>query len=111
MLRREAPTMTEAQARARLRKLLAITLERGAAPGEQANATRAIGAILQEHPNLRDMISDAGGTTTSHQPTAGVWSQEHMWVFWQGVLLGVGTAVSTVGVLVLNHLFNRGNHS
>ena len=32
-----------------------------------------------------------------------------MWAFWQGVLLGVGTAVSTVGVLVLSHLLNRGN--
>ena len=103
--------MTEAQARAKLQKLLAITLERGAAPGEQANATRAIGAILQEHPSLRDMISHAGDTAASHQPAAGVWSQENIWAFWQGVLLGVGTAVSTVGVVVLSHLFNRGNHS
>jgi hypothetical protein len=103
--------MTEAQARAKLQKLLAITLERGAAPGEQANATRAIGAILQEHPNLRDMISDTGYTAASHRPAADVWSQEDMWAFWQGVLLGVGTAVSTVGVLVLSHLFNRGHNS
>jgi hypothetical protein len=110
MSRREAPTMTEAQARAKLQKLLAVTLERGAAPGEQANATRAIGAILQEHPSLRDMILGVEGTAMSHPP-AGVWSQENMWAFWQGVLLGVGTAVSTVGVVVLSHLFNRGNHS
>jgi hypothetical protein len=103
--------MTEAQARAKLQKLLAITLERGAAPGEQANATRAIGAILQEHPSLRDMIGDANDTATSHRLTAGVWSQENMWAFWQGVLLGVGTAVSTVGVVVLSHFLNRGHHS
>jgi len=103
--------MTEAQARAKLRKLLAITLERGATPGEQTNATRAIGAILQEHPRLRDMILGVEDTAGSHQPAAGAWSQENLWAFWQGVLLGVGTAVSTVGVLVLGHLFNRGNHS
>jgi hypothetical protein len=103
--------MTEAQARAKLRKLLAITLERGATPGEQANATRAIGVILQEHPSLRDMILGVEDTAGAHQPATGAWSQESLWAFWQGVLLGVGTAVSTVGVLVLNHLFNRGHHS
>ena len=103
--------MTEAQARAKLRKLLAITLERGAAPGEQANATRAIGAILQEHPRLRDMILSVEDTAGAPQSAAGGWSQESLWAFWQGVLLGVGTAVSTMGVLVLGHLFNRGNHS
>jgi hypothetical protein len=109
--RREAPTMTEAQARAKLRKLLAITLERGAAPGEQANATRAIGAILQEHPSLRDMIIGIEDMETPHRSTAGVWSQESLWAFWQGVLLGVGTAVSTLGVLVLSHRINRSNNS
>jgi len=103
--------MTEAQARAKLQKLLAVTLERGAAPGEQANATRAIGAILQEHPSLRDMITGIGDTAAPHRPTADVWSQESLWAFWQGVLLGVGTAVSTVGVLVLSHLFNREHNS
>ena len=103
--------MTEAQARAKLRKLLAVTLERGAAPGEQANATRAIGAILQEHPRLRDMITDVGDTAAPPRPAAGVWPQESMWAFWQGVLLGVGAAVSTLGVLVLSHLVNRGNNS
>ena len=103
--------MTEAQARAKLQKLLAVTLERGAAPGEQANATRAIGAILQEHPRLRDMISDAGDTAAPHRLAADVWSQESLWAFWQGVLLGIGTAVSTLGVLMLNHRFNRGNNS
>jgi hypothetical protein len=103
--------MTEAQARVQLRKLLAVTLERGAAPGEQANATRAIGAILQEYPSLRDMISGVEDMAAPHGPEAGVWPQESIWVFWQGVLLGVGTAVSTLGVLVLSHLFNRGNNS
>ena len=60
--------MTEAQARAKLQKLLAVTLERGAAPGEQANATRAIGAILQEHPSLRDMIIGVEDTARSPRP-------------------------------------------
>src|SRR5215831_4066080 len=73
---REAPTMTEAQARAKLRKLLAVTLERGAAPGEQASATCAIGAILQEYPNLRDMIIGVEDMAASHRPSAGVWPQE-----------------------------------
>jgi hypothetical protein len=36
-------------------------------------------------------------------------SQEHAWAFWQGVLVGVGTMVSALGMLVLNHLFNAGN--
>jgi len=103
--------MTEAQARAKLLKLLAVTLERGAAPGEQANATRAIGAILQEYPNLRDMIIGVEDTAAPHRPAADVWPQESTWAFWHGVLVGVGTAVSTVGILVLSHLFNRGNHS
>ena len=103
--------MTEAQARAQLRKLLAITLERGAAPGEQANATRAIGGILQEYPSLRDMIIGVEDPTAPQRPATGVWPQEDLWAFWQGVLLGVGTTVSTLGVLVLSHLFNRGNHS
>ena len=102
--------MTEAQARAKLRKLLAVTLERGAAPGEQANATRAIGAILQEYPSLRDMITGIGDTAAPHQPagSSGM-SQENTWAFWQGVLVGVGTVVSTLGVLVLHHLFHSGN--
>jgi hypothetical protein len=103
--------MTEAQARAKLRKLLAVTLERGAAPGEQANATRAIGAILQEYPGLRDMIVGVEDMAAPHCSTAGVWPQESLWAFWQGVLLGVGTAVSTLGVLMLRHLCNRGNNS
>ena len=103
--------MTEAQARAKLLKLLAVTLERGAAPGEQANATRAIGAILQEYPNLRDMIIGVEDLAASHRSAADAWPQESTWVFWQGVLVGVGTVVSTVGMLVLSHLFNRGNHS
>jgi hypothetical protein len=103
--------MTEAQARAKLRKLLAITLERGAAPGEQANATRAIGAILQEYPSLRDMIIGVEDLAAPHRSAAGVWPQESLWAFWQGGLLGVGTAVSTLGVLVLSHLFSRGNSS
>ena len=103
--------MTEAQARAKLRKLLAVTLERGAAPGEQANATRAIGAILQEYPSLRDMIIGVEDMAASHRTAAGVWPQESLWAFWQGVLLGVGTAVSTLGMLMLSHRFNRGNNS
>jgi hypothetical protein len=103
--------MTEAQARAKLRKLLAVTLERGATPGEQANATRAMGAILQEHPGLRDMILGVEDTAASHRLAAGVWSQESLWAFWQGVLLGIGTAVSTLGVVILSHRFNRGNNS
>ena len=102
--------MTETQARAKLRKLLAITLDRGAAQGEQANATRVIGAILQEHPGLRDMITGVGDTAAPHRPEeGGVMPQESTRVFWKGVLLGVGAAVATLGVLVLSSLFNRGN--
>jgi hypothetical protein len=104
--------MTETQARAKLRKLLAITLERGAAPGEQANATRAIGAILQEYPGLRDMITGSEDTTAPHRHAGGSgMSQENAWAFWQGVLVGVGTVVSTIGMLVLHHLFNPGHDS
>ena len=102
--------MTEAQARAKLRKLLAVTLERGATSGEQANATRAMGAILQEHPDLRDMILGVEDTAAPHRLAAGLWSQESLWAFWQGVLLGIGTAVSTLGVVILSHRFNRGNN-
>lgn len=98
--------MTEAQARAKLQKLLAITLHRGAAQGEQANATRVIGAILQEHPSLRDMITDVGGTPEER----GVRPQETSRAFWKGVLLGVGAAVGTLSVLVLSSLFNRGHN-
>ena len=102
--------MTEVQARTKLQKLLAITLDRGAAPGEQANATRVTGAILQEHPGLRDMITGVGDTAASHRPEAGgVIPQESTWAFWKGVLFGVGAAVVTLGVLVLSSLFNRGN--
>ena len=104
--------MTETQARAKLLKLLAVTLDRGAAPGEQANATRAIGAILQEHPSLRDMITGIGDTAAPHRPAGGSgMSQEHAWAFWQGVLVGVGTVVGTLGMLVLHHLFNPGHDS
>lgn len=92
--------MTEAQARARLQKLLAITLDRGAAPGEQANATRAIGLILQEHPSLRDMITSAQGLKMPPAETSGT--------FWQGVLVGAGVAVGTLGLLVLRSLFGHG---
>ena len=102
--------MTETQARAKLRKLLAITLERGAAPGEQTNATRAIGAILQEHPSLRDMITDIGDTAAPHRPAGGSGlSQENLWAFWQGVLVGVGAVVGTLGTLMLHYLFNSGH--
>jgi len=103
--------MTEAEARTKLRKLLAVTLERGAAPGEQVNATRAIGAILQEYPSLRDMIISVEDMVAPHRPAPGVWPQESLWAFWQGVLLGVGTAVSTLGMWVLTQRFNRGHNS
>ncbi|MBM3222452.1 MAG: hypothetical protein FJZ47_01420 [Candidatus Tectomicrobia bacterium] len=98
--------MTETQARARLQKLLAITQDRGAATGEQANATRAIGAILQEHPNLRDMITGTGETASRPEDTDARGGSP---TFWQGVLVGVGTTVAMLGVLVLGSLFNRGN--
>ena len=104
--------MTEIQARAKLLKLLAVTLDRGAAPGEQANATRAIGVILQEHPSLRDMITGIGDTAAPHRTAGGSdMSQENLWAFWQGVLVGVGTVVGTLGMLVLHHLFNPGHDS
>lgn len=93
--------MTEAQARARLQKLLAITLDRGAAPGEQANATRAIGQILQEHPGLRDMITHAHGVP---MPPAAA----NEGTFWKGVLVGAGAAVSAIGVIVLSAVFGHG---
>lgn len=98
--------MTEAQARTRLQKLLAITLDRGASPGEQANATRLIGAILQEHPQLRDMIAAAGRRAdTSYEPSE---SDETPapGVFWKGVVVGIGATVATLGVVLLNTLFH-----
>lgn len=101
--------MTEEQARAKLRKLLAITLDRGAAAGEQANATRAIGIILQEHTSLRDMIV---GREESSKAQDG--APEEPWTapattqaFWKGVLLGVGSAAMAVGALVLASLSQR----
>ena len=109
--RREAPPMTETQARAKLQKLLAVTLERGSTPGEQVNATRAIGAILQEHPSLRDMIIGVEDMAAPDWSIAGVWPQDSMRAFWQGVLLGAGSVVSTLGVLMLSYLCNRGNNS
>jgi hypothetical protein len=57
------------------------------------------------------MILGVEDMAAPHRPAAGVWPQESLLAFWQGVLLGVGAAVSTVGVLVLSHLFNRGHHS
>jgi hypothetical protein len=57
------------------------------------------------------MISGVEDMAAPHRPEAGVWPQESLWVFWQGVLLGVGTAVSTMGVLVLSHILNRGHNS
>ena len=70
-----------------------------------------MGAILQEYPNLRDMIIGVEDMAGPHWSAAGGWPQESIWVFCQGVLLGVGTAVSTLGVLVLSHLLNRGHNS
>ena len=96
--------MTEAQARSKLRKLLAITLDRGAAPGEQANATRAIGVILQEHPGLRDMIT---GSDHGSDPQEGVMPAGGTWVFWKGVLCGVGGVAMAIVVLVLSSLSQR----
>ena len=92
--------MTEAQARAKLQKLLAITLDRGAAPGEQANATRVIGALLQKYPGLRDIITGVGDTAAPPLPGS-------TWEFWKGVLCGVGATVVMPGALVLSSLFNQ----
>ncbi len=97
--------MTEAQARAKLQKLLAVTLDRGAAPGEQANATRAIGALLQEHPHLRDMIAGVGDPTITSS------AEESTDTFWKGVLIGAGAVVSTLGLLVLSSVFGHGHNS
>jgi hypothetical protein len=96
--------MTEVQARTKLQKLLAITLDRGAAPGEQANATRAIGALLQEFPHLRDMI-------TGVEDAAVAPSEESSGTFWKGVLVGAGAVVSTLGVLLLSALFSQGSNN
>jgi hypothetical protein len=57
------------------------------------------------------MISGVEDTAAPHRLAAGIWSQESLWAFWQGVLLGIGTAVSTLGVVILSHRFNRGNNS
>lgn len=98
--------MTEAQARARLRKLLAVTLERGAAPGEQANATRVIGMILQEHPSLRDML-----TSREDRPGAsGHGAAGAAWEFWKGVALGAGSVAMALGAVALATLSQRHGH-
>ncbi|MGE3539306.1 MAG: hypothetical protein AB7N91_17980 [Candidatus Tectimicrobiota bacterium] len=96
--------MTEAQARSKLRKLLAITLDRGAAPGEQANATRIIGFILQKHPNLRDMITARHETAEGPVRTAPMASTL---TFWKGVVYGIGGTVVALGTLVLATLAQR----
>jgi hypothetical protein len=58
------------------------------------------------------MITGLGDTAAPHRPAGGSGlPQESIWAFWQGVLVGVGTVVGTLGVLVLNHLFNQGNDS
>lgn len=103
--------MTESQARERFTKLLAITLDRGAAPGEQANATRAMGVLLQAHPGLRDLITAAGtdASRVGHTPGAqDPMSQASPRSFWPGVLVGVATCVVALVVLVLTSLLHRG---
>jgi len=103
--------VTEIQARERFAKLLAITLDRGAARGEQENATRAMGALLQAHPSLRDLISAAGTDTAQSGHTPPVpdpLPQEPIRAFWHGVLVGIGASIVTLAVLVLTSLMERG---
>jgi hypothetical protein len=58
------------------------------------------------------MITGIGDTAAPHRTAGGSGiSQENAWAFWQGVLVGVGTVVSTLGVFVLHHLFNPGHDS
>ena len=95
--------MTESQARERFTKLLAITLDRGAAPGEQDNATRALGALLQAHPGLRDLITAADSEAALHPSV-----QASTRVFWHGVLVGVSSCVVALASLVITSLMPHG---
>jgi hypothetical protein len=84
-------------------KLLAITLDRGAAPGEQDNATRAMGALLQAHPGLRDLITAVNSDATLHPNV-----QASTRAFWHGVLVGVASCVVTLASLVIASLMPHG---
>jgi hypothetical protein len=69
-------------------------------------------ALLQEYPGLRDLITSVGDTTTPHQPEeGGVIPQDATRAFWKGALLGVATAVVTLGMLMLSSLSNRGSNA
>ena len=105
--------MTEEQAREKLAKLLEITKNRGATKGEQDNATRIIGAILKEHPNLRDMIT--GAKASESQPSSaadenGAMQQEETRSFWKGVLIGAGVSAVALVLWGITHSSSQESH-
>ncbi|MDH3602625.1 MAG: hypothetical protein OEU26_23675 [Candidatus Tectomicrobia bacterium] len=94
--------MTDKQAEQRLRALLKMTTDRGTTPAEQANATRCIGKLLQDFPNLRHIIEEvadqANQAHISHQtqPSSGHRS------FWKGVVIGVASTALALGAVILS---------
>jgi hypothetical protein len=93
--------MTDHQAEQRLRALLKMTTDRGATPAEQANATRCIGKLLQDVPNLRCIIEEV--TDQAHQAHASHQTQpsdQHR-SFWKGVALGVVSTTLALGAVIL----------
>ena len=94
--------MTDKQAEQRLRALLKMTTDRGTTPAEQANATRCIGKLLQDFPNLRHIIEEvdqadqARTSQQTQQPSVGHRS------FWKGVAIGVASTALALGAVILS---------
>jgi hypothetical protein len=94
--------MTDKQAEHRLRALLKMTIDRGTTPAEQANATRCIGKLLQDFPNLRHIIEEVTDQADQARTAYQTQPSDRHYAFWKGVAIGVASTVLAVGAAILS---------
>jgi len=79
-----------------------MTIDRGTTLAEQANATRCIGKLLQEFPNLRHMIEEVTEQATHAHVSHKMQVSDRCHSFWKGVVIGVASTVLALGSVILS---------
>ena len=93
--------MTDKQAEQRLRALLKMTIDRGTTLAEQANATRCIGKLLQDFPNLRHIIAEVADQADHAHVSHKTQVSDGCHSFWKGVVIGVTSTALALGSMIL----------
>ena len=98
----EGNRMTDKQAEQRLRALLKMTIDRGTTLAEQANATRCIGKLLQDFPNLRHIIEEVADQADHAHVSHKTQVSDGCHSFWKGVVIGVASTALALGSVILS---------